>query len=79
MIVSGLVVTLHSDLALRTRALAALGEDARLAIGDPIGGRLPVVAATETTAHGAELCEELSAQPGVVRVDVVSIEFSEAS
>lgn len=78
MIVSALVVTLDSDLSLRTRALAALAEDERIEIGEPIGERVPVVAATETTACGAQLCEELAVQPGVVRVDVVSIEFSEA-
>lgn len=78
MIVSALVVTLDSDLGLRTRALAALSRDARLEIGDTICDRVPVVAATETTAAGAELCEELAVQPGVVRVDIVSIDFSEA-
>lgn len=79
MIVSALVVTLDRDAARRTRALAALAGDTRLAIGDSIGDRVPVVAATETTAHGAELCEQLAVQPGVVRVDVVSIDFSEES
>ena len=79
MIVSALVITLDPDPALRVRALASLAEDPRLALGEPIGVRLPVVAETETTALGAELCETLTTQPGVLRVDVVSIDFSEAS
>jgi hypothetical protein len=79
MIVSALVLTLDPAPALRARALAALADDPRLVLGEPIGVRLPVVAETETTALGAALCEDLATQPGGLRVDVVSIDLSEAS
>jgi len=76
MIVSALVVTLSSQPDHRVLAMTALAADPRLTLGSPTGDRLPVVAETDSTAHGAELCESLANQPGVLRVDVVTIDFS---
>jgi hypothetical protein len=76
MIVSALVVTLASDPIAGAGAMAELARDPRLTLGVPTCGRVPVVAETESTAAGAQLCDALGAQPGVVRVDVVAIDFS---
>ena len=76
MIVSALVVTLSPEPGDRVLAMTTLAADPRLTVGAPAGDRLPVVAETDSTAHGAELCELLGQQPGVLRVDVVAIDFS---
>jgi len=76
MIVSALVVTLSHEPDDRELAMSALARDPRLTLGAPAGDRLPVVAETDSTALGAELCEALGSQPGVIRVDVVAIDFS---
>jgi hypothetical protein len=75
MVVSALVVTLHSDADNRAAALARLAADPRLELGPCHRDRLPVVSETESTAAGAELVDELHAIVGVARVDVVSIDF----
>ena len=77
MTVSALVVTLSSDPCDREIAMSALRDDPRLTLGAGAGDRLPVVAETESAALGAELCEGLGARCGVVRVDVVAIDFSQ--
>ncbi len=76
MIVSALVVTLTPDPVAGAVVMAELAQDPRLTLGEPIAGRLPVVVETDSTAAGAQLCDALSARPGVVRVDVVAIDFS---
>lgn len=76
MIVSALVVTLSPEPADRVLAMTSLAGDSRLTLGAPAGDRLPVVAETDSTALGAELCGSLGNQPGVLRVDVVAIDFS---
>ena len=76
MIISSLVVTLSPQPSDRAAAMAAITRDSRLTAGDAVGDRLPVVAETESAAQGAELCDALGGQPGVVRVDVVAIDFS---
>lgn len=77
MIVSALVVTLSPEPCLRAAALQSLGECPALELGEPSGERLPVVAEVETAAAGALLCEQLAERPGVLRVDVVAIDFGE--
>jgi hypothetical protein len=76
MIISALVVTLSPQPSERAAAMAAITRDPRLTTGDAVGDRLPVVAEAESAAHGAELCDALGGQPGVLRVDVVAIDFS---
>lgn len=75
------VVTL--DAGRRDEALAALSADARLTLGEgrPGGGgeRLPVVVETATLAEGESVFEAVSATPGVVFVDVVGVDFSDAA
>jgi hypothetical protein len=77
MIVSALVVTLAPDPNMRALAVDALAHDERLVLGELIGDRLPVVAETSSTADGAALCDALAARAGVVRVDVVAIDFAQ--
>lgn len=76
MIISALVVTLSTDPCDRASAIAALARDSRLTTGDVVGDRLPVVAETESAVGGAELCDELGGRRGVIRVDVVAIDYS---
>ena len=77
MLVSSLVVTLSTDAVARAGALAGLAAAPGLTIGQAVRDRLPVVAEAET-AEGAEaLVRALGELAGVVRVDVVAIDFPE--
>jgi hypothetical protein len=75
MTISALVVTL--DPLAQEQAYQALSIDPRLTLGGSIGGRLPLVAETDTPRDGVELVEELLLVPGVLHVDVVSVDFTE--
>lgn len=76
--ISGLVVTLSDDPSLHKIALDQLASDPRLTLGELHGNRLPVVAETDTVRQGTNLVrEELLDIPGVVFVDVVSVDFSD--
>jgi hypothetical protein len=77
MILSSLVITLTPDPLARARALAILATDPRLQLGEAVRDRLPVVAEASSPEDGATLCEVLATQDGVVRVDVVAIDFLE--
>jgi hypothetical protein len=77
MVVSALVITLSSDPALRARALEHLAADSRLTLGPPCRDRLPVVAESRSTHDGAALFDALGTADGVVRVDLVSIDFDQ--
>jgi hypothetical protein len=75
MVVSALVVMLSAEPAHRARALDALAADPRLTLGELVRDRLPVVAESASASAGVTLCDQLAAREGVVRVDVVSIDF----
>jgi hypothetical protein len=77
MVVSALVVTLPADPIHSLEVLVELARDPRLAIGEPVRDRVPVVAETTCAREGAALAERLAALPGV-HVDVVAIDFGEA-
>jgi hypothetical protein len=74
-VVSGFVVTLCSDPILRAQGIARLIEQPGVTIGEPTDDRWPVVAETSTLEAGAALVTELGNAAGIVRVDVVSIDF----
>lgn len=78
MMISGLVVTLAEDPRRRAEALAALGGDGRLTLGEEAGRKLPVVVETGTAQESEELVESLLGTAGVDFVDVVYVDFSEA-
>lgn len=75
MVVSALVVSLHSDPAVHAPTLARLAADPRLTLGALQRDRLPIVTEASSADAGAALVEELAAVDGVARVDVVSIDF----
>lgn len=79
MTVSGLVLTLENTLEAATFVIGRLHEDARITLGEPIANRVPIAAETTDAIGGEELVRELEAMPGVLRVDVISIDFSEAT
>lgn len=70
-------MTLDNDPARRRAALDALSADPRLTLGDACGNRLPLVAETETLDEGEALFAALAVAPGVLFVDVVSVDFSD--
>lgn len=74
--ISGLVVTLEREGDDDT--IARLSNDHRLTIGEPLGRVVPVVAETATLEEGAALVDFLTNMIGVIAVDVVSVEFSDA-
>lgn len=75
--IGGLVVTLDPDPARRALAHGALASDPRLTLGEARGDRLPVVAETATLDEGEALFRQVSEVPGVIFVDVVSVDFSD--
>ena len=77
MTVSALVLTLDPEPVSRTRVLERLRGDARLCLGDRVLDRLPVVAMTTSCAAGDALFGELGAIEGILKVDVVAVDFSE--
>jgi len=74
--IASLVVTLDSREPLRHAALGRLVADSRVDLGVARGAYLPIVVDTVTAHEGEELVESLLATPGILRVDVVGIDFS---
>jgi hypothetical protein len=74
--ISGLVITLDEDPSARTHALEVLARDPRLALGVPFGARLPAVAESPSANEAEELVRALADEPGIVFVDVVSVDIS---
>jgi len=75
--IAGLVLTLAEAGPLCDAALALLGSDPRLTVGDlQPGGRLPVVTDTHSLPEQADLWNELARLPGVLMVDLA---FHDAS
>ena len=72
---SGLVLTLEPGS--ERRVADALGADPRLTLGASKGSWLPIAAETRSLVDGEELVAELVRTPGVLRVDVVSIDFDD--
>ncbi len=79
MVISSLVVTLVPDAVRRAAALASLSTRSELTLGEPIGVRVPVVAEHVDAGAGAAVFDELSELDGVLRVDVISIDFLEGA
>jgi len=77
MVVSALVLLLSPEPERRARVLVDLAADPRLTLGTLVRDRLPVVAEAASAGDGAALCDELATCDGVVRVDVVAIDFEE--
>jgi hypothetical protein len=74
--IASLVVTLDNRDSLRQAALGRLLADTRVDLGVARGAYLPIVVDTVTAQEGEELVESLLATPGVLRIDVVGIDFS---
>ncbi len=79
MTMSALVVTLAGDAPTRARTIASLARDPRLHLGAHVLDRLPVVTETADAADGARLHDELAATPGLLIVDLVSVELEEVA
>jgi hypothetical protein len=77
MTVSGLVLTIVGDASQRAAVLERLRADPRLTLGPPVADRWPLAAETDDLRAGEALVRTLEAVPGVARVDVVSVDFSE--
>lgn len=76
--ISGLVLTLEPSEAERARTLALIARDPRITLGPSESAiRVPAVIETRTVDDAERLFESLQATPGVVFVDVVSLDFSD--
>lgn len=75
--IASVVLTTASDPPLRTHALAQLLADPRIELGELQGDYLPAVLDTATAEEGEALACELEAIVGVLRVDVVGINFDD--
>jgi hypothetical protein len=73
--ISGLVLTLeHGSVLHVAEKLAA---DPRLTLGTPESSWLPIAAETRTLSDGEDLVVELLRVPGVLHVDVVTVDFED--
>jgi hypothetical protein len=77
MITSGLVLTLSADPALARQAQTTLHARPELTLGQANKRWLPLVAETADVGASRDLCDWLSALPGVDFVDVVQVNFEE--
>lgn len=76
MVISSLVVTVEPDACVRViEAIATRGD---LTLGEPQGIRIPVVGEHADAGAGARAIDEVTALDGVLRVDVVAIDFDAA-
>jgi hypothetical protein len=73
--ISALVLTLEP--AFTAAVHDWLLEDPRITTGELTGAHLPIAAETASLEEGEDLCAELARTPGVVFVDVVSVDFSD--
>jgi len=75
--VSGLVLTLTDAAPLRAQALATVREHPAVDVGEPHGGRVPIVVDTPDSSADRDIWEWLGAIPGVLFVDLVCTDASE--
>ena len=76
--VAGLVVTLTELDLVREEAVASLGSDARITLGElQRGGRLPVVLSTDSVLEEQDLMRDVARTPGVLLVDLAFHDFSD--
>lgn len=75
--ISGLVLTLSEDPGLRLALLDALRLVPRVTVGEPRGGRLPIVTETGSIREDEALFEELVRTPGVLAVELAYHDFSD--
>lgn len=76
--VAGLVVTLTELDLVREEAVASLGSDGRITLGElQRGGRLPLVLATESVLEEQDLMRDVARTPGVLLVDLAFHDFSD--
>jgi nitrate reductase NapAB chaperone NapD len=75
--VSGLVVSLKSDLTLREEAIAAIRKESRIEVGVIEGRRMAIVIDTTSTDDDKQLWCWLAALPGVTFVDVAMVGFED--
>lgn len=75
--VVGAVLVLSPEPLESARALATLGRDARLELGERVGDRLPVVGLTPDAESDQRLWRELLDLPGVLFADIVFASLEE--
>jgi nitrate reductase NapAB chaperone NapD len=76
--VSGLVVTLHEQDALREAATRALAAHPAITVGElQRDGKLPLVTDTDSLREQAIVWEEIQRLPGVLCVDLAYHDFSD--
>jgi hypothetical protein len=75
--ISGLVVALVDDLETRRTALAMLAQHPAIDVGEPAGGRVPIVVETLDENDDRLVWEWIHTVPGVTFVVVAYIHFDE--
>ncbi len=76
--IASVVISTAPEGEFRRRALAALLAEPRVELGAAQGDYLPAVLDTLTAEEGEELVSDLLKTVGILRVDVVSIDFEAA-
>ena len=74
--ISGLVLSLREPV---DPTLTLLRRHSALELGEPCGQRVPAVLETASLRESEELVRSLAAIPGVLLVDVVTVDFVEST
>lgn len=74
--IAAVVVTLDPRTELREHALERLAGDARVELGERQSTIVPAVLDTATAEEGEALFQSLLVTPGVLQVDIVSVDFT---
>ncbi len=75
--VSGIVVTLASEIEQRERAMDALRKHPCVTLGEAVETRLPIVTDTETMDEHEEVWSQLEKIEGVLQVQLAFHDFSD--
>ena len=77
MTTSGLLVTFDPNFAGQAEAMATIREAGPFNLGEAVDNRLPVGLEAPTPHDSAQWYDWLRRLPGVINIDVVSVEYEE--
>ncbi len=77
MTTSGLVVTFEPRFAERASIVERIRQAGPFTLGEQVDNRLPVALEAPTPRDAEQWCEWLRRLPGVMKVDVASVEYGE--
>jgi hypothetical protein len=77
MTTSGLVITFHPQFAEQSATVECIRQAGPFTLGEQVDNRLPVALEAPTPRDSESWCAWLRKLPGVMNVDVASVEYGE--